>query len=464
MARARLTSLDSSFLRVETPAAHMHVAWRGAFEPRPDRRPVTLTALRSAISGRLRHAERFRQRLAFPPGGLAEPVWVDDERFDIAHHVVALSSSRDRLSPRRFAELSEPLDRTRALWRVYLAPSLHGGGCGLVMKVHHAMVDGQSAVELALLLLDVRADAEPPEPDAWEPRPAPGAGRLALEALSERTTEPLRMAGRLGRIAARPTRGIRLADTMRRAALAVGEDVLTPAPASYVNAPIGPERILAGHAFAVERLLEVKRRHGATLNDVALAMVAGALRQLALTRRTMPAPLKVMVPVNTRAARGGGALGNKISFVFIELPAQLRSPLARLDAISEATRAFKQQRRASGAEAMVSALGALPPPLKDRAARMAASPRMYNLTVSNVPGPRVPVYLLGARLREAFPVIPLSERHALSVGLFTYCERACFGIYADPVALPEAARLPQLLNASLLELSRASAARATRAA
>jgi WS/DGAT/MGAT family acyltransferase len=458
MARRRLSSLDGSFLRVESAVAHMHVAWKGRFRPAPGR-PVTLDVLRASVAARVAGAERFRQRLAFPPGGLAEPVWVDDERFDVEHHVVALADPAVALPRARFDELcdltlSEPLDRTRPLWRIHLAPTLDDGSVGLVMKAHHAMVDGKSAVELALLLLDLDPDAPVPDLLPWQPRPAPSGARLALEALAERSAEPLRLSFGIARTAANPARSARLAGTLRRAALAVGEDMLRPAPASYVNAPIGPRRTLVGHAVPIDQLLAVKREHEATLNDVALTVVAGALRELAHASGRVPRPLKVMVPVSVRGADEAASLGNRISFVFIELPVHLQRPLDRLAAVKRATTTFKRDGRASGGEVVLNALGMLPAPLKGPAAKLAASPRMYNLTVSNVPGPRVPVYLLGAELIEAFPVIPLPEDHALSIGMFSYRDKLCFGGYADPGALPSVAALPEALAESLDALLR----------
>ena len=191
------------------------------------------------------------------------------------------------------------------------------------------------------------------------------------------------------------------------------------APSSFLNPPIGPRRTLVGHTVDVERLLDVKRAWGGSLNDVALAVVAGALRQLALLRRVAPAPVKVMVPVSRRGEDEMADMGNRIAFVFITLPVHLRDPLARLRAICDETAAFKESERASGGEALMSGLGLLPRPLQAPVARYAASPRMYNLVVSNVPGPRMPVYLLGAECVEVLPAIPLSEGHALSVGVFT---------------------------------------------
>ena len=324
------------------------------------------------------------------------------------------------------------------------------------MKIHHAMVDGKSALAVALLLLDLDPDA--PEPtlpaEPWAGDPAPGPARLAVEALVESGAEPLRALGRAARAAGSPPR---LGGTLRRAALAVGEDVARSAPSSFLNPPIGPRRTLVGHTVPVRRLLDVKEAWGGSLNDVALTVVAGALRQLALLRRVAPAPIKVMVPVSRRGEDEAAAMGNRIAFVFITLPVHLRDPLARLVAIRDETAAFKDSERASGGEALLRGLGVLPPALQAPVARYAASARMYNLVVSNVPGPRIPVYLLGAECVEVLPAIPLSEGHALSIGVFTLSDRVCFGAYADPEALPQASELPAALDVATLELSAISA-------
>jgi len=272
----------------------------------------------------------------------------------------------------------------------------------------------------------------------------------------ESSREPLRALGRAARAAGSPAR---LGGTLRRAALAVGEDVARPAPSSFLNDPIGPRRTLAGRSLPVAGLLEVKRAHGSSLNDVALAVVAGAMRRLAPMRDTAPEPLKVMVPVSRRAAGEEAALGNRIAFVFVTLPVDVRDPAARLGAIRAQTAAFKGTGRAGGGEALLAGLGLLPLPLQAPVARFAASPRMYNLVVSNVPGPRAPVYLLGAECVEVLPAIPLSEGHALSVGVFSLRDRLCFGVYADPDALPQAAELPAAISAAALELMRASPGR-----
>jgi WS/DGAT/MGAT family acyltransferase len=464
----RLSPLDASFLHVESPSAHMHVAWKARFRPDPDKPTVSLERVRALVASRLDNVGRLRQRLAFPPGGFGAPVWVDDAAFLVERHVLGLSSEEEPLSIKRFDQivdgvLSVPLERGRPLWEIHLAPWLEDGSVGVVMKAHHAMVDGISAVGLAMLILDVDPDAAPPEdpmPSRWAPRPAPGPGRMALESLADAGMTPMRTAGRLAR------GGSGLAANVRSVARALNEDVLTSAPRSYLNTALGPRRTIVGHAVDLEEMLAAKNAHGVTLNDVALTVVTGALRQLALYRGIVPAPLKAMVPVTRRAPEDAAALGNRISFVSVTLPVHQRRPLQRLATIHEATQAFKSGARASGGEVILGALGMLPPMAQARAAKLAASPRAYNLVVSNVPGPRMPVYLLGAEAIEAFPVVPLSDQHALSVGIFSLHDRLCFGAYGDPEALPQVRELPGALSAAALELAgaRVSRRRRTRAA
>jgi diacylglycerol O-acyltransferase len=205
-------------------------------------------------------------------------------------------------------------------------------------------------------------------------------------------------------------------------------------------------------AVALEDVRRARREAAATVNDVCLAIVAGGLRELALAGGEEPRPLKAMVPVNVRGADEAGALGNRISFAFVELPLDLPSGRARLARVQRATGASKRAGRAAGREAVLGALGMLPDPLRGAAARAVASPRLYNLTISNVPGPPFPLYMLGAELLDAHPVVPIADGHALSIGIFGYRGRLHFGLYADPHAFPQVRELPAALDRSLREL------------
>lgn len=460
---SRLTTLDSSFLRVEGPSAHMHVAWAGLLTIADGRPRPTVAALRQKVGARLRLLPQFRQRLAFPPLRMGEPFWVDDPDFDVAAHVTEWSPVGEAISADRFkgltdAVLSEPLDRSRPLWHIYLAPSLDDGRAGLVCKFHHAMVDGKSAVEVALLLFDSSPDTEPETPDRWSPPSPPNGARLALDTVVGGLAESLRAARGVARMAGSGG-DASLAGTLRRAALAVEQDVLRPAPPSSFNVPIGPGRSLEYYSARMSDVSRARRHCNATVTDVCLAAVAGALRELT-PARAQPRSLKVMVPVSMRHDGDRRADGNRISFTFIDLPIHLRSPADRLEHVVQATTAAKRSGRASGMEVVLKAAGALPDLLKDRAARVAASARTYNLTVSSIPGPTSPLYVLGGELSEAYPVVPLADNHALSIGVFGYRDRLFFGLYADPEALPEVRDLPTALEAQILSLARGSRRRA----
>jgi diacylglycerol O-acyltransferase len=457
----RLTPLDASFLHLETANAHMHVAWAASLIPHKTRSRPTVRSLRQAVGGRLELLPRFRQRIATDPLGVAEPRWIDDADFDIRRHVMRLGRADEVLSRERFAELtdtvlSKPLRRDHPLWELYLAPELSGGRVGLVCKLHHAMVDGKSAVEVATLLFDADPDAPPPVPADWTPAPEPSPTRLTIEALGERSAEPLRAARGLVRMAGSPVAsGNRISDTLRRTALAVGEDLLRPAPSSFLNTEIGPRRTLRRARLPRAQVDRVRAHSGATINDVCLAVVAAALRELSLERMKPPHGLKAMVPVSVRGDDEQAELGNRITFAFVDLPVDVFSPVRQLEAVRRQTQAFKRSGRPAGTQSLVSALGVLPIAMRKRAAQVMASQRAYNLVVSNVPGPPCKVYMLGAELEEAYPVVPLSEKHALSIGIFSYGEHLHFGMYADPEALPEAVNLGGAVTSSFRALERA---------
>jgi diacylglycerol O-acyltransferase / wax synthase len=453
----RLSPLDGSFLRAETRNAHMHVAWAGLFELPAESGAIELAELRAAIEARLPRVPRFRQRLAFPPPGFGEPFWVDDPEFDVRQHVTALTEPGEAVTLASFgtltdALLSEPLDRSRPLWHIYLVPRMEGDRAGLVGKLHHAMVDGVSVVELGLLLFDGAGPAG--GAPAWSPPAAPGQAQLAVEAVASSAGWSLRSAQAVAALAASPRRGAaRVAESVTRALTAVREDLLRPAsPFSGLNPTIGPERTLVRHSQPLERLREVRRAAGVKLNDVCLAVVSGALRILAEQGHRAPVPIKAMIPVSVRADDERESAGNRISFVFVELPLDAADPRRRLERVRRETLAFKRSGRPAGAETVMRALGWLPGPLKDRAARVAGSARVFNVAVSNIPGPAERVSMLGAPMVEAYPVVPLSEEHALSVGMFSYAGRLFYGLYAEPNALPEVADLPAALDASLLSL------------
>jgi WS/DGAT/MGAT family acyltransferase len=457
---ARLSSLDSSFLRVETPTAHMHVGWLSTLELPQGAAQLDVAALVEQLAGRLHLAPRFRQRLVQAPLSLAEPSWEDDPDFYLLRHVSVVNEphvSRRDLAALTDAFLSEQLPRDRPLWSLMVVPSCGAGRAAVVGKVHHAMVDGIAAVELGMLLFDMSPDAPPGVPALWEPAPGPGGPvKLLLDSLADSALDQFRAARQVARLGLSPGTGLRVADNVRRAAMSLASDVLRPAPPSVLNVAIGPRRRLVRHGVALSRLNALRRGRELTLNDVVLAVCAGALRRLMLQAGERPHDLRVMVPVNMRAAGDDSSHGNRISFAFVELPVSEPVPALRLERVHDAMTELKRSGKIAGTDLLLRSAGTLPEPFKRRAAQLAASPRLYNLTISNVPGPRFPLYAAGARVRSVYPVIPIPDGHALSFGVMTYDERVHFSAYVDPDALPRAGRLAIMLEDTIEELGSAS--------
>ena len=432
----------------------MHVGWYSIVELPEGSQALDTTDMAARIAGRLHLSPRFRQRVVPVPLGAGEPVWRDDPNFDLAHHVKVVPDLLDDAGIRRVTDafFTRPLRRDRPLWEIVLVPRLADGAAAILGKIHHAMADGIAAVELGMLLFDTAPDAAAPMPAEWAPARTEGPARLALSAVADTALEQFRATRKMVELGRSPARTIRVADTLRRAALSLAEDTLKRAPESYLNPDIGPERTLITHRFELDRLLRLKDRKGVKLNDIVLAASAGALRRFARERGEDPVDLRAMVPVNVRTGDCAGVTGNKITFGFIELPISVVRPDERLDRVVAAMGALKADGRIEGSALLLSGIGMCPEPIKDRAARLAASPRLYNLTVSNIPGPRVPLYAAGGRVQSIYPVIPIPDRHALSIGVMTYDTGAHFACYADPGALPGVEHLAIALEDAISEL------------
>lgn len=447
----RLSALDASFLRVETKQAHMHVGWLATVELPGPQEHLDVDAVRARIEGRLHLVPRFRQVVRAPVGALGSRGWADAPSFDLDRHVIVegqRSPSRSELMHIAERFFSAQLPRDRPLWQLHVVPRLAGGDAAILGKVHHAMVDGIAAVGLGILLFDASRDQEGDEAVPWEPAPASRL-RAVTETVRDGALDQFRAARGLATLGLSPGRSARVADSARRAALGLLEDVAQPAPTSYLNRPIGPRRRLVGTRLELSRVLGLKRQAGASLNDVVLAIAAGALHRLALACGQVPDDLRAMVPASVR--RAGDERGNAISFLFVDVPVTA-APAGRLALISGRMGALKESGRIGGSDHLLRALELLPAPAQGPAARLAASPRLYNLTVSNVPGPRSPLYLAGGEVRSILPVIPIPDRHALALGALTYGSHLFMSGYFDPIALPEARGLPMFFQDAFQEL------------
>ena len=447
MAPNRLSALDASFLDVETASTHMHVGWAAAYDP-PDEGPApSFEQLRDHIARRLHRAPRYRQRLAGVPLGVARPVWVDDDHFDITHHVrPAVPTSLSELAG---SVLSTPLSRERPLWELWIADRLDDGRVGVVGKAHHCMVDGIAAVELATVLLDPEPEPPGDPPDDWAPAQEPGQLRRLLDALVDTGRDQLALAGSVAGLLGSPRK---LASGAQRTAGALVNSLTPASPLDFLNGPISPYRALATLARPMDELRSIRRAAGCTVNDLVLAASTGGVRRHLERHGERPARFKAMVPVNVRDEGAPEEFGNRISFIFVELPCNESGAEQRLRQVTRATERAKTSEEPAGATTVLDLAAAAPSVVQRVLSRLVASPRTFNVVVSNIPGPQQPMWMLGCRLREAYPIVPLADRHALSIGFTSVDGGAFFGIYADRDAGPDAELLARDIGDELGEL------------
>jgi diacylglycerol O-acyltransferase len=450
MSAPRLSALDASFLEVESPNAHMHVGWAAVLDPPDDAPAPSFEELRDHIASRLPRAPRYRQLLREVPLGLNAPVWIDDADFDISRHVRRAES--DRLGEAVDASMSEPLARDRPLWQMSIVPRLDDGRVAVVGKAHHCMVDGIAAVQLGSLLLDPSPEPSAAPEDRWRPAPAPSRFELLTRAVADLLRDELRLASLPARALTSPSRAVAVADRGVRALGALADSARPARLVETLNRPISPRRHLAYLTRPIEDLLRIRSSHGVKLNDVVLAAATSGVRRFMARRGDRPVTVKAMVPVNVRSGRDEDALGNRISFMFVDLPCDEPDPVRRVREIHGETDERKRRGLPEGGDDVLGLLALVPGPVQRLASRLIASPRAFNLVVSNIPGPREPAYMRGCRLREAYPVVPLADRHTLSIGFTSVADRGCFGLYADRDSLPDVDGLADCIDAAIDEL------------
>ena len=455
----RLSPLDVSFLYMETPTTAMHVGGVAVFQPPEE--GFDYERLVELISERIALVPRYRQKVKQVPGRLANPVWVDDEDFDVTYHVRRSALPRPG-SDAQLRELvgrlqSRQLDRNRPLWEIYLVEGLEGGRVGVVTKTHHAMVDGVAAVDIGTVILDLTPEPREVPADDWRPKREPGAASLMVGAVTDLVKRPTQAldTARAAAVDARATVG--KVGAVAGGLLSSARTIARPAPDSPLNVPIGEQRRFGVAKTDLDDYKRVRKAHGGTVNDVVLATVAGALRTWLLTRGESVNPattVRAMVPVSVRGEDPKGQLGNRVSSYFVDLPVGEGNPVMRLHQVSFAMRGHKESGQSVGADALVQLSGFAPPTLHSLGARVASSftRRLFNLVVTNVPGPQFPLYAAGARMLEMYPVVPLAKGQAVSVGLTSYDGRVFYGLNADRDAMPDIDVLAQCIEESLAEL------------
>lgn len=455
----RLTSFDASFLANEKANGHMAIGALLMCEGEAPDQEDFLTHIRS----RVHQLPRLRQRLLYPPLGLGTPFWVDCPEFDIHRHV-SRATLPEPGTDAQFRELvgkllAPPLDRSKPLWELILVEGFADDRFAIVYKTHHAMADGISAVDIGMLLFDVEPRPEPSRDEApWEPRRSPSRLGLVARAFAGVGATLRRMGRWLGRARREPGRARRRAADGLAGLWEVTWNLVRPAPRVPLNAEIGPARSFCWANFELADFKRVKNGLGGTVNDVTLAVVAGALRRWLLERDVAVdgLELKALVPVSIRTENEHGELGNKLTAMRGPLPVGIADPVERLRAVTAAMDALKVSKQPLGAEAIWGLndwfRDFAPPLLLLPTAAINFSTRLFNLLVTNFPGPQMPFYVLGRELTAVYPIGFLAHRHALAIAILSYNGKVGFGLLADPDSLPDAERIAAHLDAAVAEL------------
>jgi WS/DGAT/MGAT family acyltransferase len=458
----RLSATDASFLTQEDDRAHMHIGAVLVFEGPPP----SYDEFVEHIDARLHLVPRFRQKLAFPPLQSGKPVWVDDARLNLEYHVrhssLPAPGDDDQLAMLTGRLFSQQLDRSKPLWEMYLVQGLQGNRFALISKTHHALVDGVAGVDLATVLFDanpVPAGLTPPV-RPWEPKAEPSELALLARGVESVMKVPLRLGRRVLRAAQHPRTAVQQAMSAAEGIGEIAWELLNPAPDVPLNTPIGPHRRYVWVHSHLDDFKVVKDAFGGTVNDVVLAVVAGALRRWLHQHgvRTPGLALRALVPVSMRSEEERGMLGNRLAVVRAPLPVFAQDPVERLRIVREEMAKVKQSKQVMGAETLVALNDFAPPTMLAQASRLNFSTRLFNLLVTNVPGPQFPLFVLGRELETVVPVAFLPNNHALAVANFSYNGKLSFGLLGDLDAMDDLEVVRTGLEQALEELVEAARA------
>jgi WS/DGAT/MGAT family acyltransferase len=412
------------------------------------------------VESKLRYIPRYRQRLDWVPMG-RHPVWVDDEHFSIDYHLRHSSLPRPgnekQLKQQAGRIVSTPLDRSKPLWELWVVEGIDDDRFALIAKIHHCMIDGISGVDLTTILLNITPTSEIEEPDHWVPRPSPTHTQLAVAEAARITG---RVVDRLTHLSEAVRDGVALSDRTRdkgaAALTSLRSGWLRAADRTPLNPDIGPNRRFDWTDTPLEEIKALKNKLGGSVNDVVLAITAGAVRRFLIEERNYDvsgAEFRVMNPVSTRSADQRGALGNQVAMWLLELPIQESDPRTRFEKVKKGTANLKKTNQALGAATLVEISSGTPITLLSLANRVVGPKiRPFNMTVTNIPGPQFPMYLLESEMLANYPMVPLWSQHGIGVALFSYNGRLLWGIHADYDTLPDSDRFLAAIQASFREL------------
>lgn len=453
----RLTSTDASFLHQEGEASHMHIGAVLLFDGPPPEFDVYLDHVR----GRLALVPRYRQKLATPPLQAGRPLWVDDPSFNLEYHIrhaaLPAPGTERQLFSLAARIASQQLDRSKPLWESWLIEGIEGDRFGLIFKTHHSLVDGIAGVDLATVLLDpsrAPTRAPPTDPEPWRPEPEPSPVELVAAGVRGLVSTTAGLATMALAAAFQPTSAL---VKLKDAAEGVGEIVwagLNPAPETPLNVEIGPHRRYTAVRQRLADYKEVKNALGGTVNDVILTVVSGALARWLRSRgvRTEGLELRALVPVSVRTHDHHGSLGNRLTVMRGPLPVYIDDPVARLRYVKREMDGLKESKQAIGAATLTAVNELAPPTILAQASRLNFSTRLFNLLVTNIPGPQAPLYVLGRELRDVFPIAFLPSNHALSIAIMSYNGAIDYGLLGDYDALADIDSIAEGVDASLREL------------
>jgi diacylglycerol O-acyltransferase / wax synthase len=452
----RLTSIDASFLHQEGESSHMHIGGVLIFDGPPPEFDDYLNHIRR----RLHLVPRYRQRLATPPLETGRPLWVDDPTFNLEYHVRHTALPEPGTERQLFLLASriasQQLDRSKPLWENWLVEGLEGNRFALISKTHHSLVDGVSGVDLATVLFDLEPNPAKPEEDLqpWRPNPEPSPAQLVAAGVRGMVNSTVSLAGRALSAATHP--GTTLS-VLRDAAEGVGEIAwagLNPAPQTPLNVEIGPHRRYTVVRQQLSDYREVKNALGGTVNDAVLSVVSEALARWLHSRgvRTEGLEMRALVPVSVRTQAHRGTLGNQLTVMRGPLPVYIADPVSRLQFVSQAMDGLKESKQAVGAATLAAVNNLAPPTILAQASRLNFSTRLFNLIVTNIPGPQVPLYVLGRKLEDLFPIAFLPENHALAIAIMSYNGGIDYGLLGDYDALPDIDVIAEGIDSALQEL------------
>jgi diacylglycerol O-acyltransferase len=462
----RLTTLDASFLYVERPTQPMHIAGCMVYEGH-----IPASEIIGVLEQRMHLLPRYRQKVMFPPFGLAHPTWEDDDQFSVANHVEEVQlppGADDRVVSEIGGEIhARMLDRDRPLWKIVALHGAADGNTRTLSMVHHAMVDGVSGVDLTMVMHDMTPDAEPPAPPAtaWQPQPIADPVTRMQEALRDRLTDAANLVADESFRFLRPQELFQSASSFFSSTAGSFPSLLRPAPRMPFNGTISGRRQFVWAEFNFSDVRFIRSVLGGTVNDVVLATIAGGLGRYlrAHDHKTEGVEVRAMCPVSMRREDERGALGNLVSLMIAPLFVGILDPLERLNAEREAMLRLKEQNQAQGFYAMTDVLNRVPPIWQATAMQFNVPQTLLNTVSTNVPGPQIPLYLNGHQLLKWIPLGPLASNVGLFNAILSYNQQITIAGTLDPTRMPDGWFYAECLEESFAEILEAAQATAAAA-